>query len=91
MTEFKTLGDYSQLCQRLSETLIQIADGDLWVVDYRLNLSLMILEDDGMIEPLRVSDKPYLPELTPKGREMANRGGYANFNPFWVPNLFDIY
>lgn len=87
----KTLGEYSRFCVELTDELRKVGKGDIIVRDYSLNIILLTLEADGLIVPIIPNGEFQKLELTDKGRELLNRGGYSNFDPNWQPNLFDKY
>ncbi|MDE6649648.1 MAG: hypothetical protein K2K45_06940 [Muribaculaceae bacterium] len=43
------------------------------------NIALLILQADGMIEPIEKSDKLQTVRLSAKGHEFLQRGGYSEF------------
>lgn len=95
----KTLGEYSRHCREIDDVLKQAVNGIGSV--YPLSETAMlcyILEHDGMvvIDYVDVNvgskKKPIVRQdivsvkITPKGRELLNRGGYSEFDPNFQSN-----
>lgn len=92
----KTLGDYSDLCRRLDDTLIKVACGeDFPTKTISACFEVFLLESDGLVKINGFEPKKHgtfsSVEITQKGRELLNRGGYCDFDPEWQPNLFDKF
>lgn len=75
----KTLGDYSEVSRNLTAIMQEIADGKVSVCKIGFNLGLLILQTDGMIEPLKGSDELQTIQLSANGKELLERGGYSEF------------
>lgn len=75
----KTLGDYSEICRNLTDVMREIADGKIIVISIKFNLALLLLQTDGMIEPIEDNGKLQTVRLSDKGRELLQRGGYSDF------------
>lgn len=87
----KTLGDYSKICQRMTELLQEVADNNISCNNAVPELLFFFLEKDKMIELHNIENNGTFEyaTITDKGRELLNRGGYTDFDPNWQPNLFD--
>ena len=100
----KTLGEYSRRCREFDIILESAAHGiknvpalsDMSAICYSL-------EYDGLVEithsvinvgsknnPIKRREITEV-RITPKGRELLNRGGYSNFDTDWQPSLLDKY
>ena len=76
--------------------LTAVADGEDFI-DKTINNQpeLFILEEDGMVEIVGFDWKKNgrfdSVRITQKGRELINRGGYSDFDRFWIPGPSDRY
>lgn len=91
-----TLGEYSNLCRRLDDALNKVArQEDFPIRTISACQELFQLESDGMvvINGFNYKDNGSFKsvEITKKGRDLLNRGGYCNFDQRWQPNLFDEF
>ena len=75
----KTIGDYSEICRNLTDVMREIKEGQIAVSNIGFNIALLILQTDGMIEPIEKSEKLQTVRLSAKGREFLQRGGYSDF------------
>lgn len=90
----KTLGDYSKLCRRLDDALKQSVNG-IEKLSLLCDTAFIYgyLADDGIVDVayneinLSKGKRPVKGyeissvSITPKGRELLNRGGYSSFMP----------
>ena len=75
----KTIGDYSEICRNLTDVMREIKDGKIAVSNIGFNIALLILQTDGIIEPIGNGDKLETVRLSAKGHEFLQRGGYSDF------------
>ena len=73
----ENLEDLNQLYEELTDMLRKIEAGDICIIDIKHNAILVILKDDGYIEPFVPNGEYQIVKLTDKGRDFLNRGGYS--------------